>query len=411
MKATKRSIITTAAVLTTLMTGGLWAAQPGKKALLPGLKMVRGFEQNGRKVLRYEHGEKGKESEKYFFVLPCEGVRNPPLRVMLHHAGGSGEQALKEAYSAKHRHQYGDKNFAIVYLDCRNERSDWWWGWHGIKKNKAKYTKELYDTEQRVLDTVEWVIKDQKIDRNRVYLSGRSMGGSGSLGIGYCRGDIFAAMLVNVPAGAEHVMFRLKNSNYPAPPPTVNTSSQTDGWSRGQEDLLAYCRRNKLPVIFAWGPFGHASRPDMANRAVYDFPWLSIVKNEAYPVFTDADSDETYPGHKNRKGKHQNGQINAYYRWKNITDTDKNFAMALRLVKNEELGKREDIPEQSTADVTLRRLQAFKVKKGRSYAWRFARSGKVLQGGEIQPDKKGLLTIPRVKIEASPAQLRIAVKK
>jgi hypothetical protein len=392
------------------MTSVVWAAEPKGDALLPGLKMVKEFEQGGRKVLRYEHGENGKNGKKYFFVLPCQGVKNPPLRVMLHHAGGSGEQALKESYKSKHRHQYGTKDYAIVFLDCRADKPDWWWGWHGIKKNQAEYAKKPYPTEKRVLDTVEWVIRNQKVDRNRVYLSGRSMGGTGSLGIGYTRGDIFAAILVNVPAGAEHVLFRLKNSNYPAPPPTINTSSQTDGWSKGQEDLLAYCKTNKLPMIFAWGPFGHTSRPDMANRSVYDFPWLNIVKNEAYPVFTDSDTDETYPGHKNKTDKHQRGQINGYYRWKNITDTKKEFAMELRLVTNKELGKPEIIPTASTADVTLRRLQAFRVKKDAAYSWKLIRNGKVLQQGKASPDKMGLLTIPRVKITAAPAQLQITAK-
>ncbi len=399
-------------LLATLTSGVVQAAAPKTDSLLPGLKMVKEFEKGGRKVLRYEHGDKGRNGKpKYFFVLPCQGVKNPPLRVILHHAGGSGQRALNESYSSKHRHQYGTKDYAIVFLDCRNDKPDWWWGWHGIKKSPAEYARKLYPTEKRVLDTVEWVIRNQKINRNRVYLSGRSMGGTGSLGIGYTRGDIFAAILVNVPAGAEHVLFRLKNSSYPAPPPTINTSSQTDGWSRGQEDLLAHCKANKLPMIFAWGPFGHASRPDMANRAVYDFPWLSIVKNEAYPVFTDSDTDETYPGHKNKTDNDQRGQINGYYRWKNITDTESKFAMELRLVTNKELGKPENIPAASIADVTLRRLQKFKVQKTESYAWKLVRGGEVLQKGVIKPDKMGLLTTPRVKITAEPAQLQVSPGK
>ena len=97
---------------------------------------------------------------------------------------------------------------------------------------------------------------------------------------------------------------RIKN-----PPPTINTSSQTDGWSKKQEDLLVFCQQNKLPMIFAWGPFGHASRPNMANSAVYDFPWLDIVKNAAYPVFTNTDTDNVYPGHQNTTGKDQKGLL------------------------------------------------------------------------------------------------------
>lgn len=90
MKKIKSSIIPTALVLATLMAGVLWAAEPKTDATLPGLKLVKEFEQNGRKVLRYEHGENGQNGKQYFFVLPCEGVSNPPLRVILHHAGGSG---------------------------------------------------------------------------------------------------------------------------------------------------------------------------------------------------------------------------------------------------------------------------------------------------------------------------------
>jgi poly(3-hydroxybutyrate) depolymerase len=389
--------------LLTVLVGHSGAAE--LPASLTGLKKVKTSEnKDGRTVHRYEHGK-----NNYFYVLPCKGVENPPLRVVLHHAGGSGDRALNEAYSKKHRHQYADDNFAVLYLDCRNEQKTggWWWGWHQINKKKDTYKTMLNPTEQRVLDTVEWVIKDQNIDRDRVYLSGRSMGGTGSLGIGYCRGDIFAAILVNVPAGAEHFLFRMSNSDYPDPPPTINTSSQTDGWSKKQEDLLAFCQANKLPMTFAWGPFGHASKPDMANSAVYDFPWESIVRNAAYPVFTNADSDDTYPGHKNTSAKDQKGQINAYFRWTNVTDTAAKFEMELRLVKQDELGKPADIPAASTADLTLRRLQAFAPKTGKTYAWKTTRDGKTLQSGNVVTDAKGLLTIPAVKVEAAPAILVI----
>ena len=239
-----------------------------------------------------------------------------PLHVVLHHAGGSAKQAINEAFAAKHRHQYVAKEHCGLYLDCRSLKTDWWWGWKTIEKDKELHKKQLQSAEERVLQSIEWAVKNQKLDRNRIYLSGRSMGGSGSLGIGYVRGDLFAAILVNVPAGAEHFLFRLQNSDYPDPPPTINTSSQTDGWSKRQEDLLAYCEENKLPMIFGWGPFGHASRPSMVNSAVYDFPWREIVKNDAYPVFGNTDSDQIYPGFKG-KGKDQVGQINGYFRWKN----------------------------------------------------------------------------------------------
>jgi hypothetical protein len=215
--------------------------------------------------------------------------------------------------------------------------------------------------------------------------------------------------LVNVPAGAEHFLFRLQNSDYPDPPPTINTSSQTDGWAKRQEDLLAYCEENKLPMIFGWGPFGHASRPSMVNSSVYDFPWREIVKNEAYPVFGNADSDQVYPGFKG-KGKDQAGQINGYFRWNNLVDTKERFSMELRLVRQDELGKPAAIPKQAIAAVTLRRLQNFKTQPGTSYAWKMSRKGKQLQAGTQVANKDGLLTLPKVAI-ATPATLEITPRK
>jgi predicted esterase len=399
------------AVLLALSTAPIWAADKvqSERNFMEDLALREEFPIGGRKALFYEHAKQDGKSVP-FYLVPADGtIANPPLHVVLHHAGGSAKQAINEAFAAKHRHQYVAKEHCALYLDCRSLKTDWWWGWKTIEKDKELHKKQLQSTEERVLQTIEWAVKNQKIDRNRIYLSGRSMGGSGSLGIGYVRGDLFAAILVNVPAGAEHFLFRLQNSRYPDPPPTINTSSQTDGWAKRQEDLLAYCEENKLPMIFGWGPFGHASRPSMVNSSVYDFPWREIVKNEAYPVFGNTNSDQVYPGFKG-KGKDQAGQINGYFRWKNLEDKKERFSMELRLVRQDELGKPAAIPKQAIAAVTLRRLQNFKTTADTSYAWRMSRKGKQLQAGTQVANKDGLLTLPKVIIGA-PATLEITSRK
>jgi poly(3-hydroxybutyrate) depolymerase len=63
--------------------------------------------------------------------------------------------------------------------------------------------------ERRVVDTVKWVIAKYGIDPDRVYLTGISMGGSGTLGIGMRNGDVFAAIKASIPAGIEHVSHRM----------------------------------------------------------------------------------------------------------------------------------------------------------------------------------------------------------
>jgi len=47
-------------------------------------------------------------------------------------------------------------------------------------------------------------------------------------------------------------------------------------------------------------------------------------------------------------------------------------------------------------DVTPRRLQAFRVERGKKYLWRNLRvaTGQVLQAGVVEPDENGLLTVP-----------------
>ena len=186
-----------------------------------------------------------------------------------------------------------------LYLNSTNEE---WWGWTAAHENPGKYRDAFSPAEKRVLDTIEWVITRYKIDRNRVYLSGVSMGGCGALGIGLPHGNIFAAMLVMVPAGTEFAALRMgfagargsssaPNMYRPDPPVLVDFSAQNDDWSKTQPELLQAAQADKFPLIVAWAPFGHtAFSTAIAKYPQADvtlaFPWTEIRKNVAYPVFT-----------------------------------------------------------------------------------------------------------------------------
>lgn len=384
-----------------------------QERILPKPRIVQQRRIEGRRVVRYEHDSTGlwgyKDAQTdYFYVIPAKStLKHAPLRVVLHSAGHSGDAVLSDAF--KHRdwfHYYSDDDCHVLYLDCqRNRARDWWWGYHEIRRHPELYKGKLTPTEARVLSTIEWVIRKYEVDRNRVYLSGISMGGSGGIGIGLCRGDVFAAISVAVPAGVEHMEYRMADGNHPAPPVLVDYSSHIDRWSKGQERLLACCEKNKYPIVFAWGLFGHNSNVSAANPAVQDFPWLSIRRNEAYPVFTRASIDDKYPGFGNKKGPDQKGQINGYFRWKNIEDTKDVFLMELRLVKKEELGNRIETPERATADVTPRRVQKFPIVAGDKFKWAMTRDGKTAQSGQVQAGAHGLLTIPGVIVTADPSRL------
>src|SRR6202044_854038 len=87
------------------------------------------------------------------------------------------------------------------------------------------------------------------------------------------------------------------------------------------------------------------------------------------------------------------GQINAFFRWKNVRETTDTIETTLFLVKPSELKTRFTIPTEATADVGLRRLQMLRVAPGAKARWKFGTSD-----GEVRADAAGCFTIPRLKI-------------
>lgn len=382
----------------------------------PAMPVKQGEESivEGRKVVRFEHeslkewGYAEPQKDYFYVVYPTVSAKDTkekaPLRVYLHSAGGSGMSEL----SGSIRRMHESDSFYGLCLDCQgNQSNDWWWGYESIKKTPEQFKSQPYPTEKRVLATIAWVVSEFNIDPNRIYLNGISMGGSGSLGIGLCRGDIFAAISVTVPAGADHALFRMNGTQYPDPPPLFNFSSQNDTWSSNQSELIDYCKKQRYFLAFSWGPLGHINDRTKFNPMVAEFPWLSLRKNEAYPVFTNASSDNIYPGFQNLTAPDQSGQINGCFRWKNLTDTPDRFVMELRLVRKEELTTPIETPIEAEADVTLRRLQNFRVKPSETYRWQMLQNGQVVQTGDVKADAKSVLTISNVQISATPSNLEI----
>ena len=259
---------------------------------------------------------------------------------------------------------------------------------------------------------MKWVIQKYEIDSNRVYLSGNSMGGSETLGIGLRHGDVFAAIKANVPAGIEHVSHRMsfpphsvsENVKLPDPPVAIDYSAQNDGWSEGHDRFVKAMNDRKYSLFFYWGPFGHANNSAQimkVNDLIDSFDWLSIKKNEAYAVFTNATSNSKLPWPDDLKSTAA-GQVNAFFRWKNISDSAEKFEMSLFLVRAADLKTQFDIPKEASADVTLRRQQSFRLKPGDTFRWTFGAAQ-----GEGQADSQGLVTVPALKVTAEPTTLSI----
>jgi poly(3-hydroxybutyrate) depolymerase len=371
----------------------------------------------GRKLETYRHGSLAAwgyaepQRDTFLVLHPAEAREKAPLYVVLHSAGHDVHSCLAcTSKVGNHDIYHAPKDFFALYLDCRANKGDWWWG---INKYPGS---EVCPTEKRVVDTVKWVVKQYRLDENRVYLCGNSMGGSGTLGIGVRHGDIFAAIKANVPAEVKHVSGRMyfppqklpAKVALPDPPIVVDYSAPNDGWSRGHDAFVAAMNERKYPLILYWGPFGHANNHaniKKVNDLIDSFDWLGVKKNESYPVFANASTDDPLPWPKKLDDK-KAGQINAFFRWKNVRDTPDALETSLFLVKASEMKTRFTVPTEAIADVSLRRLQKLKIAPGETMRWTFGAAK-----GEVRADERGCITIPRLKITAEPTTLNVGKAK
>lgn len=370
-----------------------------------------------RKLETFKHGTRPEwgyaapQQDTFLVLHPKEARPGAPLYVVLHSAGHDVHSCLAcTATVGNHDIYHAPADFFALYLDCRANKGDWWWG---SEKYKGP---EVSPPEKRVIDTVQWVIGQYGIDPNRVYLCGNSMGGSGTLGIGMRHGDVFAAIKANVPARVEHVSSRMylppqtvpPEVTLPDPPIVVDYSAPNDGWSKGHDAFAAAMNARKYALFFYWGPFGHANNHEKilkVNDLINSFDWLHVKKNEAYPAFTNASTNDPlpWPGHLNDT---KAGQINAFFRWQNLSDSPTAVEMSLFLIKPADLQTTFTIPAESTADVSLRRLQMCKIAAGETVQWTFGAAR-----GNAQADASGCVTVPRLNITAAPVTLRVEKAK
>jgi poly(3-hydroxybutyrate) depolymerase len=371
----------------------------------------------GRKLDTFQHGVRKEwgyaepQRDTFLVLHPKQPKAGAPLYVVLHSAGHDVNSCLAcTTKVGNHDIYHAPPEFYALYLDCRANKGDWWWG---SEKYKGP---EVCPTEKRVIDTVKWVVKEYGLDENRVYLCGNSMGGSGALGIGVRHGDVFAAVKANVPARVEHVSSRMyfgertvpAGVTIPDPPIVVDYSAQNDTWSKGHETFIKAMNDRKYPLFMYWGPFGHANNHEQilkVNDLVNSFDWLAVKKNEAYPVFTDASTNDPLPWPDELASK-KSGQVNAFFRWKNVSDTADGVEMKLYLVKASDIKTSFTVPTEATADVSLRRVQKLRVAPGAPVSWTFGAAS-----GEVKADAQGCVTVTGLKVTAEPTALSVRTAK
>ena len=387
------------------------------------------------------------------------GRRGAPLLVVLHWRGagwpGKGVDLQTSAVDEKNRVYSAPDDFYVLTLDDMRDynvllgrtHDEYWWGatpsYAGPTAADVPRLLVCETTcEKRVLDCVEWTVRRLGTDRNRVYLCGNSMGGQAAEAIGLSHGEVFAAVNANVPATVWFAAARLgfvgpdgrdrgewSVARFAEPPPLVDWSGVDDTWSRDREVVYRNVAKRKWAMIGLWGDYGHCGDVLAArekNDLVERFDWLSVRKDEAYPAFTDADCDDRLPwpfavwkprrawfgGWKGditgaemsvAEGARPSGQVNAFFRWRNLRDDDGGLSMELRIASAGELGTRQfSPPEQAVADVTVRRIQSPRLRAAPRVRWRFGD-----RSGEAVRDEHGALTIPRLAIARAPQTLEL----
>ena len=408
---------TASLIIALVLIGAVPTAARAQEAKWPPEK-TKESEFTGRKLHTYQHGVKkewgyaGPQKDTFLVLHPKEakGGAPLPLYVVLHSAGHDVNSCLAcTTKVGNHDIYHAPQDFYALYLDCRANKGDWWWG---SEKYKGP---EVCPTEKRVIDTVKWVVKEYGLDENRVYLCGNSMGGSGALGIGMRHGDVFAAVKANVPAKTEHVSSRMyfgkpvpADVTLPDPPIVVDYSAQNDGWSKDHGAYIKGMSDRKYALYMYWGPFGHANNHEQilkVNDLINSFDWLAVKKNEAYPAFTGASTNDPLPWPDDLASK-KSGQVNAFFRWKSVGDTADVVEIKLFLVKAADLKTAFTVPTEATADVSLRRVQKLKVAPGATVYWTFGTAK-----GEVKADAQGIVTVAGLKITTEPTTLSVRTAK
>jgi predicted peptidase len=152
----------------------------------------------GRIIFPNYDFELGQKKLFYGLYLPksFDESKTYPLVVVLHGLNGSPGQIL--AYPGLTRHA-DDNNYILVAPMGYNARG--WYGSRGKGGGRGADPKNLGElSEQDVMDVLKLTRQNFKIDSNRIYLFGHSMGGGGSMHLAAQFPKIWAAIAVVAPA-------------------------------------------------------------------------------------------------------------------------------------------------------------------------------------------------------------------
>ena len=305
-------------------------------------------------------------------------------------------------------------------------------------------------TERRMLLTVEAVLRickaeGVKVDTNKIYTHGGSMGGTGANFMGARYGDVFCAMLASKGAvdhnrngnwtrDAERRLWGKRSE-------AKRTNDGANVWDHqnlikwhlsnvGKEtafmldahasndgsvpfgavpDYYEALQKAKRPFAAVWAPWGHGGFEDPHWPNHQWWGTFQFNKDESVPAIGYASSsDKPTPGGR--------GEINTHIEWSsrendfdkastkdNIVDAPGRWEICLRSCNFHRTQSRQKNVDKQTASITPRRCRKFKAKPGQAFAWEnwsYAdpKAPKRVASGQVKADQHGLVTVEKFEI-------------
>jgi hypothetical protein len=128
--------------------------------------------------------------------------------------------------------------------------------------------------------------------------------------------------------------------------------------------------------------------------------------NLSYPSFTNCSFNDN-PGNGTPSNGDPIGSINGHLDWNdNIVDMANKWEISLKLKDLSTLSGTDVAPDSGTTDITLRRLQLFRVPPRSTVSWENRRNNIVVQRGSFAYDS-GLVTIPGVRVYKDSSRLAV----
>ncbi|MBL8025829.1 MAG: T9SS type A sorting domain-containing protein [Fibrobacteres bacterium] len=383
-----------------------------------------------------------------------------PLSVSLHSAFQDGYSSAVSSGNSTAAAILGFRSHALPF-----NNQTWWFGWSKTWKFKnpptdsslnrpAKGDTIVNYAEMRIMAYIHSILGENrfKIDTNRMYLSGVSMGGSGTLINAVHKPNFFAAVKGIVPAvkfqycwyfsavpnhwGLQSDSLTARNGIYiydwndagwmigrdatvTMTPMLIASGVKDSGMPLWMHRWLYFnCAKSKQGVFGLWKNVGH----DIIGDEPLSGGMMRFKRNEWYPAFVNASRDDEYgQSHPDKNSPpagtlpftsmaHDTaGTMNGYLDWSSslhdlalandsLVDCPDSLMITMKTSR-----------ESTLVDITPRRVQKFPIVKGSNYVWQnySTANSALISEGKFSPDTNGLLTVPRVLILTSGSRLLI----